>query len=202
MAGQIADWVSLDTLRFELNLHDGDELTIPLTMHLDGAIKRISQHTSLPLIDTKYAYDVESYGIDSPIFLGRLREPLSIAEISYWDDYVEGRPPQHVVSDIVGSSLQRVRDGYWYANPPTGGWPADANKIRITVLCGLRPFNHPEIVSAIVLLVRQLYTGINEDDMNPLWERLVENINEELHPSIPYHDDAYGNIEPTGVIVS
>lgn len=181
MAAYDTLWVGIDTLRWELNVAEHDEINAQLLRLLGSAIDEIERYTELPLRDRTAIID-RRFPIDnSPMYLGRIPYATKVMNIETWNETPKpGEIPTDTWSDqqtgmlpAVGLSPARADQpwGDWWLRPPPEGWPQGAVCARISLLCGMRPAEHQAVSQALVMLVRDYYEGVSVADRKPAWRR-------------------------------
>ena len=166
MAQTALEVVSLDRAKRELSVDigvtDDDAL---LTGHVNAAVDWVSAYLGAPLIQVAEArFGGEPLRAYHPVAVaGRYLQ--HVIRVRYWSDGAPLRDsPDMTVANADLGRVTEVASDFYEIWPPVDGWPDRERDSRIMVDCVhevLAPI--PEgIVAACVIVLRQLYDGIQD----------------------------------------
>ena len=174
-------WLDEPALRWELNVTESDATDVQLARLRGAAIDEISRYVRLPLRPCRLTRDGAVPAEGRSFLLTDAPYLLTVENVEYWTEVpVPGQPPTETWMD-PGTGLLPVLDlspqvldepwGPWWIRPKAVGWPAEARRLRVTVMTGLKPAEHQAVQQAIVMLVRDYYDGVSVADRMPAWWR-------------------------------
>ena len=163
MAASATDILSIESVKFQLQIDDGTELDneSELTSIIKRAVGFVSRITGVPLIDSsKVAWAGISSGATNPVVVP-LKNIKTIESIKYWTTLDETRlaPTHEVVTTRIGR-LEELPFGT-VVHPPADGWPDACNSmLEFTCKVGVDiDEGNEDILTLVVLVARQIANG-------------------------------------------